>query len=278
MDKLEYDSLHKFLVSLGLIFIALPFVALYFFFSCDFTLISQEEYANLSAFSLNQISQHEILGKYIFVILPIASIILFALGIILLIIGIKNWKKVQRNIDAVLDANRIKQELDVAKLKNSEKIERTQEEINEAKESNNQGEIEISSIKKYMDIEDRYFANAFSNIFKRRYALQRDVRVGKYEYDGIAVSAMDSIDLIFEIKYWKRLMPAQILTQTIIRLYESGINYETLKNRNFRCVLSVVTEEKLINDMRSRVDRVLSECKNVDLSKIEVQYTSEETI
>lgn len=30
MDKLEYDSLHKFLVSLGVIFIALPFVVLYF--------------------------------------------------------------------------------------------------------------------------------------------------------------------------------------------------------------------------------------------------------
>ena len=33
MDKLEYDSLHKFLVSLGVIFIALPFVVLYFVFS-----------------------------------------------------------------------------------------------------------------------------------------------------------------------------------------------------------------------------------------------------
>ena len=41
MDKLEYDSLHKFLVSLGLIFIALPFVVLYFFFSNDFTLIRE---------------------------------------------------------------------------------------------------------------------------------------------------------------------------------------------------------------------------------------------
>lgn len=57
MDKLEYDSLHKFLVSLGVIFIALPFVVLYFVFSNDVILISQIDFDGLSQYSQNLLQQ-----------------------------------------------------------------------------------------------------------------------------------------------------------------------------------------------------------------------------
>lgn len=197
MDKLEYDSLHKFLVSLGLIFIAFPFVILYLFFNRELTLISQEEYDQLSVFSQNQISHNQQLMRCISIILPIVCAILFVSGIILLITGIKNWKKVQENLDAAIEADRIKQELDVSKMKSSEKLEQACEKVNETDSKNSSMlqplQSQMTRIKKYFDVEDRYFSHILSNSFKRRYFLQRNLKIERYEYDGIAISMTNII-------------------------------------------------------------------------------------
>ena len=74
MDKLEYDSLHKFLVSLGVIFIALPFVVLYFVFSNDVILISQIDFDGLSQYSQNLLQQQSFLWKIVIIVLPIISL------------------------------------------------------------------------------------------------------------------------------------------------------------------------------------------------------------
>ena len=156
MDKLEYDSLHKFLVSLGVIFIALPFVVLYFVFSNDVILISQIDFDGLSQYSQNLLQQQSFLWKIVIIVLPIACVLLFVAGIILLVTGITNWKKVQKNLDAVIEADRIRHELENEKMKNSEIFEKTTEEVRENELQANVSEH--SAIIKHLDIEDRYFA------------------------------------------------------------------------------------------------------------------------
>ena len=52
------------------------------------------------------------------IVLPIACVLLFVAGIILLVTGITNWKKVQKNLDAVIEADRIRHELENEKMKN----------------------------------------------------------------------------------------------------------------------------------------------------------------
>ena len=132
MEKLEFDSLHKFLVSLGLIFIALPFLLLIYLFNSDITLISQEEFDALSSYSQNQIQNKEYLINITLKIFPILFFLMLIVGIILLIIGIRNWKKVQKNLDGLVEADRIKHELDAAQMKQSEVLEKTVEEVKEA--------------------------------------------------------------------------------------------------------------------------------------------------
>lgn len=213
------------------------------------------------------------------IILPWVCIVLLGIGTVLLIIGIRNWKNVQKNLDATIEADRVKQELELEKMKSSEKIERTREEVHEANESSaisDQAEhSELTGIKKYMDIEDRYFTSIQSNAFKRRYSLQRDLRIGTFEYDGIAVSTKDNIDLIFELKYWKQPHSARLFAQTVERLYAAGVNYETIKHRNFRCILLIITSENSIEKMRSIIEHSSSA---FDLSKVEVQYITEEEL
>lgn len=279
MDKLEYDSLHKFLVSLGVIFIALPFVVLYFIFSNDVALISQVDFDGLSLYSQNLLHQQGWLLKITIIVLPIVCVVLFLVGVILLVVGIVNWRKVQKNLDAVIEADRIRHEYDTAKMKNSEILERAAEEVKESEPAINVSDNSV--IIQQMDIEDRYFAKVWGEWptwKRRRYSLWRNIKIGKYEYDGLAVSTTDNIDLIYEIKFWRQPRTIQMLRVTLERLYRAGANYETIKHRNFTCVLAIVTPQETIPSIRRWVESLSHEGTEYDISKIEIQYIAAESI
>ena len=55
MDKLQYDSFYKFLVSLGMLLITLPVLAFLYVLNMDCKLISQSDYDNLSQISIKRI-------------------------------------------------------------------------------------------------------------------------------------------------------------------------------------------------------------------------------
>lgn len=279
MDKLEYDSLHKFLVSLGVIFIALPFVVIYFIFSNDVTLISQVDFDALSLYSQNLLQQQGSLLKITIIVIPVVCVVLFTAGMFLLIIGIRNWKRVQNDLDAVIEADRIRHEYDTAKMRNSEILEKATEEVKECDVSNKAPEQ--SAIIKHLDIEDRYFSKIWKEWpkwKKRRYICMRNIKVGRLEYDAVAVSTTDNIDLIYEIKYWRQPRSIQMIRNTLERLYSAGVNYETMKSRNFSCVLAIVAPASSISSIRRWVDSLSHEGANYDISKIEIQYITEEDI
>ncbi len=276
MDKLEYDSLHKFQVSLGLIFIALPFVILLYLFNGEITLISQSEFEALSEYSQNQLHQHDSIINTFLIIFPIVCIASFIVGGILLYIGIKNWKKVQSDIDGVIAADRLKHELDAEQMKQSEVLKRT---IEEVKESNpNETVPEQSAIMRHMDIEELYFSNSIPNHIKRRYFFKRNLKIGKFEYDGIAISTKDNIDLIYEIKFWRQPRTAQMLRSSLEHLYKAGVNYEIVKQRNFRCILVIVTSKEKVEAVQRWVEGISHEEVVYDFSKFEIQYITEDEL
>lgn len=276
MEKLEFDSLHKFFVSLGLIFIALPFLLLLYLFNSDIILISQTEYDTLSIYSQTQLHQHEHLITIMLKLFPWMCVILFLAGISFLVIGINNWKKVQKNLDALLDADRTKHELEAAQMKPSEVLERTVEEVKEDEEMSTPPENSL--IINHMDIEDRFFTHGIPLYIKRRHYIYRNVKIGKYEYDGILVSTSNNIDIIYEIKVWKKPRSLQMLKASLERLYKAGINYETLKHRNFRCVLVIATTTDNVELMQQWVKQLLLEETESHLSQIEIKYYTDELL
>lgn len=164
-------------------------------------------------------------------------------------------------------------------MKNSEIFEKTTEEVRENELQANVSEH--SAIIKHLDIEDRYFAKVVNEwpVRKRRsYSFLRNIKIGKYEYDGVAVSTMDNIDLIYEIKYWKQPRTIQMLRTSLERLYRAGANYETLKHRNFTCVFAIVAPDAILPSMKSWVESLSHEGAEYDISKIQIQYVAEESI
>ena len=276
MEKLEYDSLHKFLVSLGLIFLTLPFLIVFYLFGKDVILISKEEFETLSDYSRRLLEQQNYLTNILHSTFPYLCVVLFLVGVILLYIGIKNWKKVQKDIDAVITADRIKSELETNEMKQSDKFKQTIEEVQEGANINLQPSQSV--IMRHMDIEDQYFHRMLPLEIKSKYYIKRNLKVGKYEYDGIAISKQDNIDIIYEIKVWKQPRSAQMLRTSLERLYKAGVNYETLKHRNFRCILVIVTTNEFLREMEQWVNRFSHNETEYDFSNIHVEYVSEEDL
>ena len=91
MDKLQYDSFYKFLVSLGMLLITLPVLAFLYLLNTDYKLIRQNDYDNLSEISIQRMHDHAKLLDFTTTIMPIVSIVLIVTGLILIIIGCCKW-------------------------------------------------------------------------------------------------------------------------------------------------------------------------------------------
>lgn len=87
MDKLQYDSFYKFLVSLGMLLITLPVLAYLYILNTNYELISQNDYDNLSEISIRRMHDNLKLLDFTTTIMPVVSIVLIVTGLVLIIIG-----------------------------------------------------------------------------------------------------------------------------------------------------------------------------------------------
>lgn len=96
MEKLQYETLYKFLVSAGVILIIGPCFGLYYLISGTFNMIiSKEDYLKLSNYSRQLICYKSLWLNKTFSFLPTIFIILILIGIFFLVIGCIRWAKIQ---------------------------------------------------------------------------------------------------------------------------------------------------------------------------------------
>ncbi|MBQ7343937.1 MAG: hypothetical protein IJW53_04135 [Clostridia bacterium] len=290
MDKLQYDSLYKFLVSLGVVLIALPVAALIFLANGTQLIISQSEYEALSEYSIRNLEQRELIISLIIKFLPVLFIILCIAGTILIIVGLKKWYQIQKILDNQVAAETKIKELEAAKMSNVEMIT---EKIREAEEvsnsvidsSNNINQPPVSSystqhqrLLKYAEIEDRFFEYGIPIPIKRRYNHKRNLRIGRFSYDAVAVSLKTNTDLIYEVKYWDRKPPNNLLRQTLERLHLAGVNYETEEHRNYHCILAIVAPQQITDSLMEQVETFIEKYPELNFSDIDIKYVAEESL
>lgn len=135
MDKLKYDSFYKFLVSLGIILITLPFAGLIYIANFKVNVINQKEYENLSDYTVRSLEhkQHflEMIDRYYPKVMPF----LFCLGCICLLAGGVYWFRMQRLLDKQLRSDTIKKEIEVQQLTPLEIVNEKSKEIEEEEKS-----------------------------------------------------------------------------------------------------------------------------------------------
>lgn len=286
MDKLQYDNLYKFFVSLGIVLIVLPVAALVFLFNMEPILISQADYDLLSEFSLQMIANRNELTAYFIKMFPWFADSLFFIGVVLLLVGIFKWVGLQNNLDkkSFADTEAALQALKALTMSNAEITAKVDEEVKEAavietttSSFSPDENAHSSAINKYIEIEELCF-NYFTKRYAKKYSFERNIRMGKYCYDFIGVSKLDNIDLIFETKYMKIAAGnSRRIYDVFERVYDSGINYETIAHRNFKCVVVIVTPKEELPRLENIVETY---CKahRENASRIEIKCMAEESL
>lgn len=303
MKKIEYGNVYKFLVSLGLFFVFSPFVGFYLFISRNDILISQTDMIALSDYSLQSLEQKNVYIKFFIEVFPYISGLLILLGLGAFFWGIYKWKKNQDLEDAILDSNKKKAEKELEQMTPSEILQKAAKEsgivnmqpnIDAVKpvstkrnlfsraELPQQNEFEgdykrvVDNMAKYLDVEDRVFNYYFnSNLaFMRRHFIKRNVKIGSHEYDYIAISTLDNVDKIYEVKYWTHNVYNKLIDAAIEELQNAGINYERRMDRKCELRLFVVFsdhgKEKFNTKMEKHLNNIpiVVECINeTDLPK-----------
>lgn len=282
MDKLQYDSLYKFLVSLGIILIALPIAALAYLLNGDPVLISQTDFNELSEYSQQIIGYRYSLTSYFVDIFPWFCGIFICLGVFLLGYGIYKWKVVQKNLDKKLDAEATIQALSLMEMSNKEVDDKVEAEIKEdvsveASSPSSTGN-HISRMNEYKEVEDLCY-NYFNARYSKNYSFKRNIRMGRFHYDFIGVSQFDNIDLIVEVKYWRNLSEAsRRLFDVFYRIYDAGVNYETIAHRNFRIIVVLIVPKEQLPQLKRLVESRLQRFATGNDGKLEIKCMAEEAL
>lgn len=285
MDKLQYDSLYKFLVSLGIILIALPIAALVYLLNSEPILISQTDFDALSEYSQQMIVHRDSITTYFIDIFPWFGGIFFCLGVLFLGYGIYKWASVQKNLDKKLDAEATMQTLSLMEMSAKEVDAKVEEEVSEETSADTVDEpppisedTHLCQINRYKEIEDLCYSY-FTTRYSKSYTFKQNIRMGKYHYDFIGVSQNDNIDLLVEVKYWK--LPTYIsgrLQDLSYRLFNAGVNYETIAHRNFRILIVIVTTKEQLPQLERLVETHMRRSDNEFSNKIEVKCIAEEAL
>lgn len=284
MEKLQYDSFYKFLVSLGVILITLPILAMVFIATGDVILVSQNEYENLSYFSQNAIQQKEAILNFISSWLPLITKIFIPSGAVLILVGGARWFVIQLKLDDQIKSDTIMKKIKAQEMSANEIIVKALDEVSETENTESKNSEDTTPnipytpsenpVVKYMRIENLCFSKAI-NEYSRDYHLKKNIRVGKHEYDFVAVSKKDNIDLLFEVKYWRTCSTSRIL-ELINKLYSRGIDYENTAHRNFRIILMLVTPKQELEKLKQHIETKLVGAHIA--YKVDIQYMAEEDL
>ena len=209
MDKLQYDSFYKFIVSVGIVLIVAPLFCLHYLVSGSYDIImTQEEANNLSEISSDFLSIKIQYVQNIFKYLPIICIVFIIIGVIFTFWGCLKWLQIQKTLDQITKLDLEEKELHIQSMSAQEIAEKViNEDIENHENSNSDSQITPSNstassrIRKAFEIEDACYSY-LKNKLKRKYNVHQNVKVGNCDYDIIASSKYNNIDLLYEIKYW----------------------------------------------------------------------------
>jgi hypothetical protein len=114
MDKLQYDSFYKFIVSVGIVLIVAPIFCLHFLVSGSYDIImTQEEANNLSKISSDFLSIKIKYVQKIFKYLPTTCILIIIIGVFFVFWGCLKWFQIQKTLDQITKLDLEEKELHI---------------------------------------------------------------------------------------------------------------------------------------------------------------------
>ena len=283
MDKLQYDSLYKFFISLGIVMIALPLAVGAYLITSDPILISQAEYDALSQYSKQVLVYKEMVTSMLQNIYPWLAPVFILLGVALICHGIIKWRPVQNNIDKKLNSEATIQELQLMEMTSKEIDNKVKSEIQEDISADTTAangsitDIKESQIIKYKEIEEKCYGYLISK-YSKEYAFKRNVQIGQHCYDVIGVSQRNNSDMIVEVKYWKSTVDSRRIYDLLHRVTNARINYETITQRNSHLLVLVVTSKEALPKIERMIELRLQRIDTKIFDRVVVKCIAEDIL
>lgn len=266
MEKLQYDSFYKFLVSLGLVLIITPFIGVYYLLNySNENLLTVNKYTELSQKSFGIIEKKENILNLFLTLAPYIFIFTTILGIFLLIYGIIKWKNLQKEIDEQTTIKTKVERTQLEKLTANEVLQKIESE----EEINTKDKKQI-----YNRIQDAIMAESFcfeylSNQLSKDYIVEQNVRIDNSIFDIVALSKKNKNDLIYEIKYYREKPDLHKYKYILDRLKKSKEVYEKSMNKTCKATLLII----IPSSSYERITRYLKNYQNQVLnSNIKIEY------
>lgn len=294
MQKVDYGDINKFLVSMGLILISLSLISPYFYLKEEFGIFIEPSTID----KLKEPIKKILLEKqkfiiYIQTLIPWISIILFILGSMSAIIGLKRWFVRQQKIDWKYDLDIRKLEIEIDSLTPTEQIEKAQKEIEEIEfdhfvetgEKTSEGtDIEESknSVINYLRIE-RDVVDIFRNYKSPNFDILDNQRLGeRYKLDLLLKARTEDFsDRIVEIRYFSHYLRYSRIQKALFQL-NSYISYykEAVSQKVIPVLLMVYEKEKITSNKLEEIkDRIDSEKKDMpNFNRLKVAFIEKNDI
>ena len=223
ISQISFDTKYKFQVSLGTLFIILPFVFIIHIFSIDKDkiLLTSEQYNNFTKESQSIVDklQHNYEFTFYFSLFLLVSCVL--IGIYLIYDGLSVWTKFE-NLDyeeKALKISEIYKKMTKATSQNIEESIKSDLTLEQFTDRTCE-----TRIKSYQSIEDSVVRRIYETS-PANYKIVSDSILNRFLYDVIAMG-QDKFDkdIIFEIKYFQNNISKQLLDRSIMKLYELSNN------------------------------------------------------
>jgi hypothetical protein len=252
MNKIEFSDVNRFLASLGLISLGLAFFLPWFINKNNTLLIiEQKKVLELTPTAQLIIAKQQNILWAVNIILPYVSLGLILLGIVLLICGIRNWKKRQAVLDKIQDEELKSKE--ILNLSSQEKRDLIESEIVKTEQDEDEPAIVTSNteaqrqeeIDNYIQIENSIFLQLLTN-YKTNYIASQNVRIADSNFDIILKSKDQTQykDRIVEIKFFKKQLTFEQIKDAATKLIFACKQYETSFKRRTYPVLIIIYREQ----------------------------------
>jgi hypothetical protein len=290
-EKIDYGDINKFLVSIGLVLIALAVLTPYLYLKEDFGLYIEQSKIDQMQEPIKELitdKQNQVIKFQGFV--PWVSLSFFLLGLASTIIGLVRWFKRQSKIDEKFDKELQKLDLEITSLTPEEKEEKAKQEVEEIESVEQQvtpttvarPSTHSDYVKAYMQIE-KGLTDVFENYKSPNFDVLSQQRLGNRFAIDILLQAKTKrfLDRIVEIKYFRNRLSPKIIRDTIYRLNTQVSYYNQASNRRVVPVLLIVysKDSTTAEDILKFQNRIIDDSQDIpNLDRLKVEFIEENEI
>ncbi len=277
MKNIQYDSFHKFITSIGIIILIIPFAFLYFIYSNNSNiLITRESFNDMTNTSREIITlkQDAILFFLKDSRLFLLALLIMIFGITILYYGLNSWRKVQVDLDDKVKLDNTKTRKEIEKLSSIEAIDKKEAETLDDRKILGQKGYSSTLALNYIKVEAEV-ANAIKKQLPDTYEVIEQAVINNTIYDILVISEEDlNDDYIIEVKYIKDKINNNFVLKIINRLKEQSEEYFQYSGKKAKKRVIFVIESKEISTIKSKIlaaNKILNKEEIIMVSNEEVK-------